>query len=93
MHSKNLAEPFRAIVNAFAPHVPPEKHMKQVFVDAELLKAAAEFLTKGASLHQVGVSGKMMDRADVALALMLKADPAPRGEYREMLDASDVRDL
>ncbi len=46
----------------------------------ELLKAAAEFLKSGASLHQVRVNGQMMDRERVAAALVALDSGQPTSE-------------
>lgn len=92
MHSKNVAEPFRRILNEFAPHVPPTEKdtpVKYIMVDSALLLAAVEFLRSGPALHQVDVNGKMMEKGEVAAALRLKADPPPHGFYRDMLDESE----
>lgn len=89
MRNKNVAEPFRSIVNEFAPSVSPST--KLVCVDAVLLAAAAEFLASGKALDQITVGGKPMNRATVAAELRLKIDPPPHGKFRECLDANDVR--
>lgn len=56
-----------------------------------LLRAAVQFLRSGASLDRIKVGDEMMDRAQVANGLT-RYLPGPKGYYREMLDASDLRE-
>ena len=56
---------------------------------AKLMRAAVDFLRSGDALHMVNG----MDRAAVADNLESLWLPGPHRAYRDMLDASDVRDL